>query len=111
MVSRRSLNQSTEERNMSMGMSDALEASIKEYSIYLLTLHECKTADELEFNEAEIHNTLSQQFRDIRKNEQPTMQLLEFLAEAHGKSAIVALGYDPFSMTPIVRLDGDEIAF
>ena len=88
-----------------------MEASLKAYSTFLLSLPVLKTADELEFAEAEIRNVLSQHTRDIRKNEQPTMHLLQFLAEAHGKSAIVALGFDPFSMTPIVRLEGDELSF
>ncbi len=96
---------------MSMGMSDALEASIKDYSKYLLSLPVLKSAVELEFAEAEMRNVLTKNTRDIRKSEQPTMNLLLFLAEAHGKSAIVSLGFDPFSMQPIVRMDGDELSF
>jgi hypothetical protein len=97
--------------NMAMGISNALESSIREYSSYLLSLHDCRNADELEFAEAEMRNTLAQHSRDVRKNEQPTIQLLEFLAESHGKSAIAALGIDPFSMQPIVKLEGDEMMF
>jgi len=96
---------------MAMGVSDALEKSIREYSKYLLSLHNCRNADELEYTEAEMRNTLAQHSRDVRKNEQPTIQLLEFLAESHGKSAIAALGIDPFSMHPIVKWDGDEMMF
>ncbi len=96
---------------MSMGMSDALESSIREYSKFLLELPTLKTADELEFAEAEIRNTLTQHSRDIRKSENPVYQLMMFLAESHGKSAVAALGYDPFTMLPIVRVDGDEMSF
>lgn len=96
---------------MAMGISDALEKSIREYSRYLLNLHECINAEELEYAEAEMCNILAQHSRDVRKSEQATIQLLGFLAECHGKSAIVALGFDPFSMQPIVKIDGDEMMF
>lgn len=96
---------------MGMGISDALEKSVREFSKYLLNLNDCKTADELEYTEAEIRNILAQHSRDVSNAEIPVMRLLEFLAESHGKSAIAAMGIDPFSMLPIVRLDGDEIMF
>jgi hypothetical protein len=91
-------------------MSCALEQSIRMYSKFLLNLHG-QTAAELEYMEAEIRNVLCQNSRDVHPGELPVNQLLIFLAECHGKSAIVSLGIDPFSMEPIVRVDGDEMSF
>lgn len=96
---------------MSHGMSDALEASIREYSKYLMELPQHRAASELEYLQHEMQDTLSKQGRDVRKSEQPVIQLLHFLCEAHGKTMIVDLGIDPHSMQPIVRLDGDEMMF
>jgi len=95
---------------MSGGMSHALELSLKEFSKHLVSLHD-KTASELEVAEKEMHRLINDQSRDVRKSEQPTVQLLQFLCEMHTKSAIVSLGIDPFSMIPIVREDGDEMMF
>lgn len=96
---------------MSHGLSDALESSIREYSKYLLELPQHKVAAELEFLQHEMHDHLDKQSRDVRRSEQPVIQLLHFLTEAHGKTAIINLGIDPFSMQPIVRIDGDEMMF
>jgi tRNA U34 5-carboxymethylaminomethyl modifying GTPase MnmE/TrmE len=91
-------------------MSGALEQSIRMYSKFLLDLHG-QTAVELEFGEAAIRNVMSQNSRDVHPGEMQVIQLLSYLAECHGKSAIASLGIDPFSMEPIVRLDGDEMSF
>ncbi len=95
---------------MSGGISDALEASIREYSKYLLGLSG-KTAGELEFMNAEMHNVLDMQTRDVRKTERQVILFLQFLTEMHGKTAIVNLGIDPHSMQPIVKSDSDDLMF
>lgn len=96
---------------MAMGISEGMESSIKAYSRFLLELSTLKTAAEMEAAELEIHNILTQNTPDIWKKEAQINSLLLYLADAHTKSLIVELGWDPFSMSPIVRLDGDEISF
>jgi hypothetical protein len=96
---------------MAMGVSTAMENSIRAYSAFLLELPTLTKAEEMEAAEKEIHNTLMQNTPDISKKEAQINSLLLFLADAHTKSLIVGLGWDPFDMTPIVRLDGDEISF
>lgn len=91
-------------------MSDELEAAMKEYSRFLVKMSGWK-ATEIEFEEKLIQDRLSHFGKDVRPGELPVIQLMKSLCEAHGKSAIVALGIDPFSMTPLVRMEGDELSF
>jgi hypothetical protein len=94
----------------SKDMSVELEQAIREYSNFLLKLRGWN-ATELEFEEKMILDLLTRYGKDLCSVELSTIQLMQFLAEAHAKSAIAGMGIDPFSMTPIVRIDGDEIMF
>lgn len=91
-------------------MSDELELAVKEYSKFLVRLAGWN-ATEVEFEGKTLQDRLGQFGKDVRPGELPTIQLMQSLAEAHGKSAIIALGIDPFSMTPLVRLEGGELSF
>lgn len=96
---------------MSMGLSDGLEKSVKEYSKYLLEVAGYKSATDIEFAGLEMIRKLQRMKEDVWTSELPTHQLLEFLADAHYKTLILNIGIDPFTLAPLVKNDGDEISF
>ncbi len=91
-------------------MSDELEVAIKEYSRFLVQLAGWNAA-EIEFEMLALQDRFGRFSDDVRTGEVPIVQLMQSLCEAHGKSAIIDLGIDPFSMTPLVKLESGELSF